>query len=198
MSSNPNHPQKGDTTRVDPIRSEKDIRTIKKLLADRPRDLAIFTLGINTNLRASDLTRITVGQVRYLQPGAHFTIREQKTGKERRVTINKAVYEAIHGLLKSLSNAEDTSPLFQSRKGSQKLCVPYLNALVKGWCRAVNLKGNYGSHTLRKTFGYIHRTIHNTDIPTLMTLFNHATQKQTLAYLGIQEADIQEAYMREI
>jgi len=195
---NPNHPKRGDTTRVDPIRSEKDIRTIKKLLADRPRDLCIFTLGINTNLRASDLTRITVGQVRYLQPGQHFTIREQKTGKERRVTINKGVHDAIIGLLKSLPNAEDTSPLFQSRKGSQKLCVPYLNALVKGWCRAVNLKGNYGSHTLRKTFGYIHRTVHNTDIPTLMTLFNHATQKQTLAYLGIQEADIQEAYMREI
>jgi len=198
MSSNPNHPKRGDSTRVDPIRSEKDIRTIKKLLADRPRDLCIFTLGINTNLRASDLTRITVGQVRYLQPGQHFAITEQKTGKERRVTINKAVYEAILGLLKSLPNAEDTSPLFQSRKGSQRLCVPYLNALVKGWCRAVNLKGNYGSHTLRKTFGYIHRTVHNTDIPTLMTLFNHATQKQTLAYLGIQEADIQEAYMREI
>lgn len=139
-----------------------------------------------------------MGQVRYLQPGQHFTLTEQKTGKERRVTINKAVYEAILGLLRSLSKAEDTSPLFQSRKGSQKLCVPYLNALVKGWCRAVNLKGNYGSHTLRKTFGYMHRTVHNTDIPTLMTLFNHATQKQTLAYLGIQEADIQEAYMREI
>lgn len=195
---NPNHPKRGDTTRVDPIRSEKDIRTIKKLLADKPRDLCIFTLGINTNLRASDLTRITVGQVRYLQPGQHFTVREQKTGKERRVTINKGVHDAILGLLKTLPNAKDTSPLFQSRKGSQKLCVPYLNALVKGWCRAVNLKGNYGSHTLRKTFGYIHRTVHNTDIPTLMTMFNHATQKQTLAYLGIQEADIQEAYMREI
>lgn len=198
MSSNPNHPRRGDSIRVDPIRSEKDIRTIKKLLADKPRDLAIFTLGINTNLRASDLTRITVGQVRYLQPGQYFAIRERKTGKERKVTINKAVYDAILGLLKSLPDAEDTSPLFQSRKGSQKLCVPYLNALVKSWCRAVNLKGNYGSHTLRKTFGYIHRTVHNTDIPTLMTMFNHATQKQTLAYLGIQEADIQEAYMREI
>lgn len=198
MSSNPNHPKRGDSTRVDPIRSEKDIRTIKKLLADRPRDLCLFVLGINTNLRASDLTRISVGQVRHLQPGEHFTIREQKTAKERRVTINKAVYEAIQRLIKSLPNAEDTSPLFQSRKGSQKLCVPYLNALVKGWCRAVNLKGNYGSHTLRKTFGYIHRTVHNTDIPTLMSLYNHSTQKQTLAYLGIQEADIQEAYMREI
>ena len=57
-----NHPQKGSTIRVDPIKELKHIKTIKKLLADRPRDLAMFTLGINTNLRASDLlkTRVAV------------------------------------------------------------------------------------------------------------------------------------------
>lgn len=193
-----NHPQKGDSIKVDPIRSERDIRNIKKLLADKPRDLALFTLGINTNLRASDIVRITVGQVRHLQPGQHFNIREKKTGKERSITINKTVHEAIQNLLQTIPNAEDTSPLFQSRKGLQPLCVPYINSLVKGWCRALNLKGNFGSHTLRKTFGYIHRTVFNTDIPTLMTLFNHSTQRQTLNYLGIQDTDIKDAYLKEI
>lgn len=197
--SNQNHPKTGDSIKVDPIRSEKDIRTIKKLLADKPRDLAIFTLGINTNLRASDLVRITVGQVRHLKPGEHFTIRERKTGKERKVTINNSVYQAIQGLLKTLTETEDTLPLFQSRKGlNQPLCVPYLSNLVKGWCKAVNLRGNYGSHTLRKTFGFIHRSIFNTSVAVLMEVYNHSTQKQTLAYLGIQEADIQATYMKEI
>lgn len=196
--SNQNHPKTGDSIKVDPIRFEKDIRTIKKLLADKPRDLAIFTLGINTNLRASDLVRITVGQVRYLKPGEHFNIREKKTGKERKVTINNSVYQAIQGLLKTLTEAEDTSPLFQSRKGHNPLCVPYLSNLVKSWCRSVNLRGNYGSHSLRKSWGYLHRTVFNTSVPVLMEMFNHSTQKQTLSYLGIQEADIQDAYMREI
>lgn len=62
----------------------------------------------------------------------------------------------------------------------------------------INLKGNYGSHTLRKTFGYMHRTVHNTDIPTLMEMFNHSSQKQTLAYLGIQPSEIRDAYLKEI
>jgi hypothetical protein len=31
-----------------------------------------------------------------------------------------------------------------------------------------------------------------------MTLFNHSTQKQTLAYLGIQASEVKDAYMREI
>lgn len=194
-----NHPQKGDIIKVDPIRSERDIKNIKKLLSDKPRDLCIFTMGINTNLRASDLLKITIGQVRHLEPGQHFTIREQKTGKERTITINKTVHEAVNGLIQTLGNdANDSDYLFQSRKGKGKLTTPTLNALVKSWAKTINLRGNYGSHSLRKTMGFIHRTVFNTDVPTLMTIFNHSTQKQTLTYLGIQATEIKEAYLKEI
>jgi integrase len=193
-----NHPKAGDQIKVEAIRTAKDIKAIKRLLADKPRDLAIFTMGTNTNLRAGDLLKITVGQVRNLKPEDHFELKEQKTGKAKAVTINKPVYDAIQALLATLPDALCSEPLFQSRKGKQALCVPYLNDLVKGWCREINLSGNYGSHTLRKTFGYIHRTVHNTDIPTLMTMFNHSSQKQTLAYLGIQASEIKDAYMKEI
>ncbi|MRS04444.1 integrase [bacterium] len=196
--SNSNRPQKGDCIKVEPIRDSRSIRNIKKLLADKPRDLCIFTLGCNSALRASDLVRITVGQVRYIEPGQHFSIREKKTRKLKSITVNKTVHEAIQGLLKTLPEAEDTYPLFQSRKGRHPLCVPYMNHLVKAWCRLVGLRGNYGSHTLRKTFGFQHRTQFNTDIPTLMTMFNHSTQKQTLAYLGIQPSEIIDAYLKEI
>lgn len=58
IKGNPNHPKKGSTIKVDPIRKLKDIKAIKKLLANKPRDLALFTIGINTNLRASDLLRL--------------------------------------------------------------------------------------------------------------------------------------------
>ena len=193
-----NHPQKGSSTRVEPIRSEKDIRNIKKLLSDHPRNLCLFTFAINVNLRASDLLRIKVGDVRGLGVGEYFTITEKKTGKKRCITLNRSVHQSIKQLLGTMPGAQDHEPLFQSRKGRQAMCVPYLNSLVKGWARALNLRGNYGSHSLRKTFGYIHRTVHNTSVPVLMTMFNHSTQRQTLQYLGIQEADIQNAYLKEI
>lgn len=199
MKTKNNHPAKGSEIRVDPIRSEKDIKTIKKLLNKKPRDLAMFTLGINTNLRASDLLKITIGQVKHLHPGECFNLIEQKTGKRRTITMNTIVYDALQVLLKGMGDdVNDNAYLFQSRKSQGKLTVSYLNALVKGWCREINLKGNYGSHTLRKTFGYIHRTVHGTDIPTLMHLYNHSSQRQTLAYLGIQESDIKDAYLKEI
>lgn len=196
--NNPNHPKIGQSIKVDPIRKRKDILLIKKILADHPRNLAIFTLGINTNLRASDLISLTVGQVRHLNAGDHFHTKERKTGKARQVTVNKAVYEVLKYLLANISNAIDNEPLFQSRKGGCALTVQTIHALVKNWCESINLKGNYGSHTLRKTFGYMHRTVHRTDIPTLMIMFNHSSQKQTLDYLGIQPEEIKDAYLKEI
>ena len=60
------------------------------------------------------------------------------------------------------------------------------------------LKGNYGSHTLRKTWGYWQRTERGTAIPLLMEAFGHATQRQTLAYLGIQSDEIAQIYELEL
>ncbi len=98
---NPNHPKKGSTIKVEPIRRLKDIETIKKLLSDRFRDLALFTIGINTNLRASDLLNLKVAQVRNLKPNDEIEIKEKKTGKARRITFNKTCVKAIRKLLPS-------------------------------------------------------------------------------------------------
>lgn len=193
-----NHPQPGSTIRVDPIRQLKDVALLKKLLADQPRDHCIFIMGINTNLRASDLLAIRVGDIRNLKVGDNFTLREKKTSKLRRITINRAVHMSVQRLLITRPNAVDTDYLFASSRTGNRLTVSTLNKKVKNWCRHINLPGNYGSHTLRKTWGYMMRTQHGIDIPTLMTIFNHATQRQSLAYLCIQEADVQECYLKEI
>jgi integrase len=195
-SGNQNHPKKGSTIKVEPIKELKDIGTIKKLLADNPRDFALFTIGINTNLRASDLLQIKVGQVRSLKPNDSFEIREIKTKKARRVTLNKVCIDAIRNLLAS-APFEDSDYLFRSQR-AEVLIVPSLIRMVKQWCKAINLKGNYGSHTLRKTWGYHQRVSFGTDIPTLMVCYNHSTQSQTLDYLCIQPEEIREVFENEL
>jgi len=197
---NPNRPQKGSVIKVEPIKSQKEIRRIRDLLRNKPRDLAIFNLGVNTNLRAIDLSNLKVGQVKNLIPGDQLILREQKTGKTRSITINKTCFESIQILLRSkpMLNVSDDSYLFQSKKGKEQLRANTLNNLVKKWTRETGIKGNYGSHSLRKTFGFIHRTVLGTDIPTLMHMFNHSTQRQTLDYLCIQPEEIRDAYLKEI
>ncbi|MDG7045173.1 MAG: tyrosine-type recombinase/integrase [Nitrososphaerota archaeon] len=192
---NTNHPKPGDEIKVEPIKLEKDIKAIKKLLRGNPRDLALFTLGINTNLRASDLLGITAGQVRNLKPMDELTLKEQKTGKHRRINLNKACVEAIQALLESRPY-QDEEPLFYGQRGT--LTVPSVNRLVKQWCKAINLQGNYGSHTLRKTWGYHQRVTFGQGIAELMVCFNHSSQRQTLDYLCVQSDEIKSVYANEL
>ena len=65
---------KGEKVAVDPIRRLKDIEAIKKLLQGEPRNLLLFTLGINNGLRTGDLLRIKVGQVKGMKPGDEIQI----------------------------------------------------------------------------------------------------------------------------
>ena len=194
-NQNYNHPKKGSSIKVDPIRNIKDIKNIKKLLANKPLDYCLFTVGINTNLRASDLLRIKVKQVRDLQPHDEIVLNEKKTKKERRINLNKACVDAIQRLLASKAYTDEDF-LFTGQRG--QLTVPTVNAKVKAWCRAINLKGNYGSHTLRKTWGYHMRVTYGTDLPTLMECFNHSTQRQTLTYLCVQLDEIRNVYENEL
>jgi len=173
----------------------KDIKAIMKILFDNPRNYCLFVLGINWGLRASDLIRITAGQVCYIEDGESFELKEKKTGKLRRLTMNEVTYKAIHKLFRSRKYLDD-EPLFQGQRGV--LTVPYINALVKQWTFEINLKGRYGSHTLRKTFGYVKRVYQHVDIPTLMEIFGHATQKQTLSYLCIQREKVRDVYLNGI
>lgn len=192
---NNNHPSKGSKIKVEPIKDLKDIKDIKKMLSGNPRNLALFVLGINTNLRASDLCRITVDMVRDLKPMDEIEIKEKKTGKTRRINLNGNCAMAIHNLLAEGVNS-GSDGLFRGQRGD--ITPIAVHTLVKGWCKAAGLKGNYGSHTLRKTFGYIQHEVHNVGIPELMVCFNHSSERQTLAYLCIQPEKIRAVYANGI
>ncbi len=199
-SGNQNHPKKKSKISVEPIKKIKDINLLKKVLKDSPRNFCLFVLGINTNLRASDILNIKVHQVYDLKSGDELTLNEKKTGKNRRITLNKTVINAIQSLIQNLKDNNTFSldaPLFMGQRNNT-LTVPSLSRIVKQWCKEANLKGNYASHTLRKTWGYHQRVTFGTGIPELMVCFNHSTQKQTLDYLCIQPSEIKAIYQNEL
>jgi integrase len=192
---NPNHPAAGSTVKVEPIRDKKAIARIKKILGDRPRDLCMFTLGINTAYRASELLSLKVGQVKALRTGDVLDLKQRKTHKYRPVTLNATAVAAIQSWL-AAGDLQADDYLFKGQRGC--LTVETMSTRVKTWCCDVGLKGNYGSHTLRKTWGYWQRLERGTAIPLLMEAFGHATQQQTLAYLGIQANEIAAIYELEL
>ena len=199
-----NHPPKGSSIKVYPIRQKSGIERIKKALANNPRDLALFTLGINTAFRACDILSIHVGQVRGLDAGETLELKERKTKSYRPVTLNSTVISAISNLLQAQAFQDDDYLFSGQRKPKageqckQPLQVSTLSVMVKAWCKNAGLQENYGSHTMRKTWGYMQRVERRTPIPLLMEAFGHATQRQTLEYLCIQDEEIAEIYELEL
>ena len=206
--SNPHHPEKNTDIRVEPIRDARAIEIIKEQLVHKPRDRCLFTLGINTAFRANELLSITVGQVQDLNAGDALRIRQTKTKKVRSVPLNGKVIDDIQAWLSkhpACRNIPDPDCfLFMSQRGAV-LSVPSVTGMVKTWVRNakrhaeaedldIDLRGNFGSHSLRKTWGYHQRMHNNAQLPVLMDAFGHTTQRQTLQYLGIEEKEIAELY----
>ncbi len=201
--NNPNRPALGSSIKVEPIRTKKAIENIKAILSRKlqPRDLCLFTLGINTGYRANELLSIKIGQVKNIQEGDSLELKQSKNKKHRMVTINKIAAKAIDNYLSQdwrMHNIPDADHqyLFYSQR-DKVLTVPSVTRLVKNWCDSVGLKGNYGSHTMRKTWGFWQYK-RGVPIPLLMEAYGHATQQQTLAYLCIQAEDVKQIYDMEL
>ncbi len=193
-----NHPKRGSSIKVEPIRERDSIREIKDHLTEKGlwRDYCLFTLGINTAYRASDLLSLTVGQVEHLNPGDRLEIKEKKTRKYRAVTLNHAAWVALADWLPRHPMPDDpNAPLFVSSHRKAAITVSTLNRLVKKWCGLIGLHGRYGSHTLRKTWGYHQHRANDAPVSLLMTAFGHKTEAQTLAYLFIQDRELQDLYL---
>ena len=184
-----NHLQKGARITVEPIRRREDIQAISKLISDSPRDHLLFTLGINNGLRVIDLLRLTVKDVKHLKVGEYVQIKESKTGKTNILFINKSAYKSLQNYLSKME-PKDSEYLFKSRKGEGPLQSQAASKLVKKWTRAINLQGNYGAHTLRKTFGYIQRTEFGVGFEILCRRYNHSSPSITMRYLGIQDKEV--------
>ena len=196
MRTNQNHPKKGSSITVEPIRELKDIKRIKRNLKDKPRDLLLFTLGINNGLRIGDLLKLKVEDVKNLQPGDTFTITEQKTKKSNVVMINKEVRRTLAVYLDEVK-PNDEDYLFKSRIGqNQPLNKSYVNSLVKKW--TADIKGNFGTHSLRKTFGYIQRKVFSTSFEVICKRFNHSNPSVTMRYLGIEDKEVNGILLNEI
>ncbi len=188
---------------VEPIRDRKKIAQIKHLLegAGRYRDLLLFVVGINTALRVSDLLTLRIGDMVDTQGNVRerFVIREEKRNKRNVVTINDSIRAALTGYLDAYQGIqkEPANYLFFS---THRAATDYTRPLTRerAWqiiheaCEAVGLKGNYGTHTLRKTWGY-HARKNGVPMELIMQKLNHTSFAMTKRYLGITDDELREA-----
>ncbi len=184
--------------KVEPIIDVKSIKSIKKILSDNLRDKLLFIMGINSGLRVQDLLALKVGDVRESKVGDRVILREKKTGKENVFIMNKEIKLALDDYLTEFGSGDDHF-LFKSRKGrNYPLTTFAVTKYVKRWAEAVNLKGNYGAHTLRKTWCYHQRKTFGVSWEVLAKRLNHSSPSITRRYLGIQEEEVEEILLHVI
>jgi len=168
---------------VDPIREIEDIQKMKSvLLNSNYRDYLIFLLGINTGLRISDIINLKVSDIRNKY---HITIREKKTGKEKKFLLNESLKSELE---KFTAAKQDGDYIFNSKRNKNKpLDRQRIYFILNAAAREAGLNILVGTHTLRKTFGF-HFYQRTKDIALLQQLFNHSGQSVTLKYIGINQS----------
>jgi site-specific recombinase XerD len=67
--------------------------------------------------------------------------------------------------------------------------------LIADICQDVGLLGDFGTHTLRKTWGY-HARKSGEDLATIMHMLNHSNLATTKRYLGITDDELRDVAKR--
>lgn len=169
----------------EPIRDKHLIGRIKEWLMINKsyRDYFLFYLGINTGLRISDLVGLKVADVRNRD---EIRVISEKTNKQVIVPISQIVQNEIK---KYCQDKADSDFLFGSRRGGH-ITTRMADYTLRDMADALEID-NWGTHTLRKTYGY-HYYQKTNDVYYLMKLFGHISQTQTLVYIGVELDEIKE------
>ena len=107
---------------VQPIRSKEKIEQMKKYLKSHSlRDYTLFTLGINSGLRISDLLKLNVSDIvdENGKIKERITVKEKKTSKVKTFPFSSNVVQALKEYIVSLESNQTV--LFGSRKGDKSI-----------------------------------------------------------------------------
>jgi site-specific recombinase XerD len=183
---------------VQPIRDLKAIRAIKgNLKRKNPRNFLLFTLGINTGLRISDLLKLKVEDVQDERGKIkeYLDLNEKKTKKQRLIYLNDEAKNALEYFLDKTGIYDLSRYLFISDKTKINKPISRIRAwqLIQSWCREAGIKTRIGTHTLRKTMGYQMR-IAGVAIEIIQEVLGHQSISMTKRYLGITDDEVTKAF----
>ena len=180
---------------VDPIKDPRKILAIKNNLKDKEeyRDYLLFTMGVNSALRSSDLRNLKVSDV-FESKGdikKYLYTRVKKTKREIKITINEAMREAINYYLSKAKVFNPDQYLFRSRRRDKPITNVALFYLIKKWTKDVGLiNERYSAHSLRKTWGYQARKYHGASIEMISEKLGHRSTAVTKRYIGINQEEV--------
>lgn len=171
---------------VKPLRTQQEIEDFKWALrfTGKARDLLMFNIGINTGLRVSDIVPLKVGELR----GKNKTkVYERKTKKYRELVFSPQLQADIEDYARGMS---DDDYLFPSQKGDSYITETQAYRILQKAADVLE-REDIGTHTMRKTFGYMYYR-RTKDVAQLQKILNHSHPSITLEYIGVTDTEIEE------
>lgn len=181
---------------VNPIREKKQIEILKIYLKSKCiRDYLLFVVGINSNLRISDLLELKVEDVWMGKKCREYiSLKEKKTGKFKKIIINESMEKAIKEYIKS-EKPQMNEYLFRSRKGDNKsISRQQASNILKEAGDYCGIEESISPHTMRKTWGYW-AWKSGVSLVLIMEALNHSSISITKRYLGILQEDLDNIFI---
>jgi integrase len=155
----------------------------------RLRDLALFSLALDTLLRASDLLKLRVTD---LQDAAgelrgDLAIQLQKTGRTLRVSLSDATRAVVGRYIAEAAKGPADHLLTPPRSGRPLTRRSYAR-LVKQWAGLLGIKDprEFSTHSLRRTrAAFLYEQSNNLEV--VRRMLGHRSLGATSAYLGIDD-----------
>ena len=180
---------------VEPIRDKEKIKSMYYYLNGKdPKYGIMFKLGLNTGLRISDILPLKTQDI-FNEKGEfkdYLVIKEKKTGKEKKIKLNNALKNALRAFVSKDERNQDHYLFLNRKSGGHIKRIQAYKVLKKAAC--ICGVENFGTHSMRKTWGYWTYKASKYNIGLIMDTFNHSSQNVTLRYIGVSQDQKDELY----
>ncbi|MDU1033332.1 MULTISPECIES: tyrosine-type recombinase/integrase [Clostridium] len=175
---------------VDVIKNKEDIEKIKKsLIIGDYRNYLMFIIGINTGLRITQILSLKFSDL--IDSENNILNKVNFNGIEYR--INACIKEALTIYIGKSEVENKNTFIFKSKRGDNPIERTQAYRILKNACKEAGVDLNFGTHTLRKTFGY-HFYKQYKDLKYLQKLFNHSSINITMEYIDLEKKNDEVKY----
>ena len=186
------------------IKDTKQLKRIQNYLKfTNYRAYILFLVGLGTGYRGGDLIELTIADLKESIRSGELILLEHKTEKTRKIKFERTVYlndKLIEILKEFVKDKDEAQYIYPSQKGKGKgkyktnIQRERLGKIFKMAAVQCGItEAAVGTHTPRKTYGYIQYIKSGKDIYYVQKLFGHSSPRITMAYIGIDDDILKES-----
>ena len=137
--------------KVNPLNSLAEIRRIRDVLREKPRDLLLFDLATQTGMEISQILNLRVRDLAGCKAGDRLIFPHPGQKPPTRVMISSTLHQSWEKYLRDISPSPDDY-LIKSQKNSRPPTLSSVSHMINGWFDAAQVKGVKGAKSLKRTW----------------------------------------------